>query len=185
MNGTGNSARKGAVVASLLSALLLVGCGGGLTVVTPEIDDARALAGTSSFYIEPVAYDFQRDPDWELSDGEWKVRTDDWSNQFANDCSAADKAVYTGTAAPQGGARVELLITAMNLGTYAFFYKAPGWIQGILTIKDGSGKVIFRGAVDSPGTTQGSDRYSLEGRIKVAHSRVARDVRWLINRTID
>ena len=184
MNVKKLSAHAGALVLCL-SGLLLAGCGGGLTVVTAEIDDANAIASASSFYIEPVQYDVQREPDWELSDSEWKTRTNDWSNRFAADCSAADKAVYTGTAAPQGGARVELLITAMNLGTYAFFYKAPGWIQGILTIKDGSGKVIFRGAVDSPGTTEGHERYSLEGRIAIAHSRVARDVRWLINRTVD
>lgn len=185
MNGMGTSARKGAVIACVLSALLLLGCGGGLTVITPEVDDAAAIASTSAFYIEPVKYDKQPEAEWELSDSEWKVRTNDWSNQFANDCSSADKAVYTGATPPAGGARVEFLVTDMNLGTYAFFYKAPGWIRGILTIKDSGGKAIFRGAVDSHGTTEGTDRYSLEGRIKVAHSRVARDVRWLINRTLD
>ena len=168
-----------------LSGLLLAGCGGSLKVVAPEVDDAAAIASISSFYIEPVQYDVEREPDWELSDSEWKTRTNDWSNQFAEKCTSADKAVYTGTAAPEGGAKVELLITSMNLGTYAFFYKAPGWIRGILTIKDSKGTVIFRGAVDSPGTTEGHERYSLEGRIEVAHSRVARDVRWLINRTLD
>jgi hypothetical protein len=184
MNAEIVTARKGALVVCLMG-LLLAGCGGSLKVVTPEIDDARAIADTSSFHIQPVQFDFERNPEWELSDSEWDVRTGEWNSSFSRDCASADKPVYSGGEPSAGGATVELRVTEMNLGTYAFFYKAPGWIRGVLTITDSKGNVIFRGSVDSPGTTEGYDRYSLEGRIKVAHSRVARDVRWLINRTVD
>ncbi|MCA8914796.1 MAG: hypothetical protein KDB90_05245 [Planctomycetes bacterium] len=189
MNTTQVGARRGAVAASLLlGALLLTGCGGSLRVTTAEVDDAAAIAGQSAFHVKPVSYDFQRDPEWEIPDSDWPTKTSEWSNAFAGECTNADKTVYTlgpGAEASEG-AIVEFTVTDMNLGTYAYFYKSPGRVHGVLTITEAkSGQVIFKGSVDSPGTTDGYDRFSYEGRIKVAHLRVARDVEWLINRKLD
>ena len=185
MNVQSQIARKGAVLACLLVAGLLGGCGGSLRVTTPEVDDAAAISSASSFHVKPVEYDFQRNPDWEISDSDWPTKQDEWTTAFQQECATADRPVSALAAGSEAGdgAIVEFTVTDMNLGTYAYFYKAPGWIRGLLTITDAkSGNVIFRGTVDSPGTTDGYDRFSYEGRIKVAHLRVARDVRWLINR---
>lgn len=171
-----------------LLSLILVGCGGGLRVTTPEIDDAAALEAVSAFHIAQVENTTPINPKWEISEPDWKLKTNEWSSQFAGECGRAEKAVYAlgpGAEAKEG-AVVSFKVTDMNLGTYAYFYKHPGWIKGVLTISDAaSGKVLFRGSVDSMGTTDGTDRFSLEGRIKVAHLRVAQDVAWLIDRKSD
>ncbi|MCZ7604633.1 MAG: hypothetical protein M5U25_00885 [Planctomycetota bacterium] len=171
-----------------LFSVLLVGCGGGLRVTTPEIDDAAALEAVSAFHIAQVENTTPINPEWEISESDWKLKTNEWSSQFAGECGRAEKAVYAlgpGAEAKEG-AVVSFKVTDMNLGTYAYFYKHPGWIKGVLTISDAaSGKVLFRGSVDSMGTTDGTDRFSLEGRIKVAHLRVAQDVAWLIDRKSD
>lgn len=171
-----------------LFSVLLVGCGGGLRVTTPEIDDAAALEAVSAFHIAQVENTTPINPEWEISESDWNLKTNEWSSQFAGECGRAEKAVYAlgpGAEAKEG-AVVSFKVTDMNLGTYAYFYKHPGWIKGVLTITDAaSGKVLFRGSVDSMGTTDGTDRYSLEGRIKIAHLRVAQDVAWLIDRKSD
>lgn len=189
MTASLTTARRGTMLLCLLAtAGLLAGCGGGLRVTTAEIDDAAAIQSQSAFHIRPVQNTTKLNPEWEIEETDWPLKCDEWSASFAGECATAEKAVYAlgpGADAKEG-AIVEFTVSDMNLGTYAYFYKHPGWIHGILTITEAkSGKVIFRGAVDSPGTTDGYDRFSYEGRMKVAHLRVARDVAWLIDRTND
>ena len=176
------------MVLCLLAAGLLGGCGGGLRYITPEVDDAAAIESQSAFHIKPVVNNTNLKPEWEIEMSEWPAKCDEWTSQFAEDCGNAGKAVYVlgPGAEAKAGAIVELTVTDMNLGTYAYFYKAPGWIKGSITITDAkTGNVIFRGSVDAPGTTDGHDRYSYEGRIGVAHRNVGRDVAWLIDRTAE
>ncbi|MBK8205380.1 MAG: hypothetical protein IPK87_01180 [Planctomycetes bacterium] len=179
------ASRVCAVVSCLALVGLLAGCGGGLRVIKPEIDDAAALRSASAFHVKPVTYDFDRNPEWEISDSDWPIKHGEWSSALNTRTADAAKAVYAlgpGAEAKEG-AVIELTVTSMNLGTYAFFYKHPGNIIGIVTIKDAkSGNVMFRGSVESGGTTEGPDRFSYEGRIKVAHERVGRDLAWLIDR---
>lgn len=185
MNVSTLFARRGVVMLCLLGAGLLTGCGGALRVTTAEVDDPAAIRSASSFHVKPVEYQFERDPEWEIEDSDWPTKTGEWSTAFAQEAATADRPVDSLAAGAQAkdGAVVEFTVTAMNLGTYAVFYKAPGWIRGQLTITDAkTGNVMFRGTVDSPGTTDGYDRFSYEGRVKYAHLRVAHDVRWLINR---
>ena len=186
MNTRQTTARKGAMLAALLlGSIVLAGCGGGLRVITPEVDDAAAIQSQSAFHIKPVVNQTNLNPEWEIEESEWPGKCDEWTSQFAEECANAGKSVYTlgpGAEAKEG-ALVEFTVIDMNLGTYAYFYKAPGWIKGAVTITDiKSGKVIFKGTVDSPGTTSGVDRYSYEGRIGAAHRRVGRDIAWLIDR---
>lgn len=182
-------ARLGTMSVCLLAAVgLLAGCGGGLRVTTAEVDDAQAIRSASAFHLKPVEYDFERSAEWEISDAEWPTKTAEWTSAYNREVGGASRPVYTLGEGAQAsdGAVVEFVVTDMNRGMYAFFVKTSGWIRGILTITDASsGNVIFRGSVDSPGTTEGTDRYSYEGRVKVAHLRVARDVEWLINRELD
>jgi hypothetical protein len=171
---------------AVVVATLLAGCGGGLRVTKAEIDDAAGIRNAGAIHIKPVQYDFQRNAEWEISDADWPIKGQEWSSAMNGTAVEGARPVYT--LGPGGeakeGAVVEFVVTDMNLGSYAFFYNHPGRILGVLTIKDAkSGKVLFRGSVDSMGTTDGPDRFSYEGRIKVAHQRVGWDIEWLINRT--
>lgn len=187
MISTAVSNRVCAVACCLALAGLLAGCGGGLRVIKPEIDDAAALRSASAFHVKPVVYDFTPDPEWEIPASDWPTKTKEWSSAFADWTGRTDaKAVYTlgpGSEAKEG-AVIELTVTQMKLGHYAFFSAAPGRIWGKVTITDAkTGNVIFRGSLDSPGSTGTDDVYSYEGRVKTAHEPVARDLRWLIGRT--
>lgn len=166
-------------------AVLLTACSGSLRVTSAEVDDAAAIERASSFHIKPVTYEFQRPADWEIPDNDWPTKTREWSDHFGKRATDSERPVYAlgPGAEPKEGAVVEFVVTEMKLGYYAFFAAGPARIWGRLTITDAkTGKVIFKGAVDSPGSTEGSDRYSYEGRVKTAHTPVADDVRWLIRR---
>lgn len=176
-----------AMLAACVVVSLLSGCGGRMVWTTPEFDDAAALHATSSYHVMPVKYDFQRPAEWEISDSDWPKKCAEWSAALGDTArNARNKPVYVvgPNTEPKDGAIVQFTVTQMRLGTYAFMYVESGRIQGTLTVTDAkNGKVIFKGAVDAPGTTDGTDRYSYEGRMKVAHWRVGEDLAWLFNRT--
>jgi len=169
-----------------LSAVILTGCGGGLRVITPEVDDAAGLRAVTAYHVKPVTYDFEVPADWEIPAKDWPTKTGDWSRAFAEWTSRADgKAVYTlgPSSEAKDGAVIETSVTSMRLGTYAFFVKAPGRISGMVKISDvKSGKVLFKGSFEAMGDSDGTDVLSYEGRVKTAHRPVAADLRWLIER---
>lgn len=169
-----------------LSAVILTGCGGGLRVIKPEVDDAAGLRAVSAYHVKPVSYDFEVPADWEIPANEWPNKTRDWNSAYGSwVAQAGGKPVYIlGTGADsKDGAIIETSVTSMRLGTYAFFVKSPGRINGRVTITDAkSGKVLFKGSFDAMGDHEGSDILSYEGRVKTAHRPVAADLRWLIER---
>jgi len=169
-----------------VSAVVLAGCGGGLRVIKPEVDDAAAIQATTAFHVAPVKYDFDVPAEWEIKSADWPSKTADWSRAFAEWTSRTDKKpvyVLAPGSTASTGARIDMTVTNMKLGTYSFFVNMPGRIWGTVTITDiKSGKVIFKGSFDSPGNHEGSDMYAYEGRVKQAHRPVAEDLTWLINR---
>jgi hypothetical protein len=175
-----------ALLAACVVVSLLSGCGGRMVWTTPELDDAAALHATSSYHVMPVKYDFERPAEWEISDRDWPQKCAEWSAALGDTArNARNKSVYVvgPNTQPKDGAIVQFTVTQMRLGTYAFMFAEAGRIQGVMTVTDAaSGKVIFKGSVDAPGTTEGNDRFSYEGRMKVAHWRVGDDIAWLIRR---
>lgn len=179
-----NTPAKLALVA--FGALLLVGCGGGLRVIKPEVDDVVALRSASAFHVKPVTYDFEVPADWEIPAKDWPVKTGEWNKAYSDWASHTErKPVYAlgpGSEASEG-AVIETSVTSMKLRIYTFFVNALARIWGKVTITDvKSGKVIFKGAFEAPGGSSGHDFLSYEGRVKTAHKPVAEDLAWLINR---
>ncbi|MBX3475631.1 MAG: hypothetical protein KF754_14765 [Planctomycetes bacterium] len=169
-----------------LSAVILTGCGGGLRVIKPEVDDAAGLRAATAYHVMPVSYDFDVPKEWDVSADDWAGKTKDWSREYANGIAAArGKPVYmlSKDAKPGKGAVIETSVTQMKVGTYAFFVKTPGRIWGKVTITDSeSGKVLFRGNFDSTGSTDTGEVMTFGGRVKTAHDPVTWDLRWLIDR---
>ncbi|MCL4731912.1 MAG: hypothetical protein KJ044_15950, partial [Planctomycetes bacterium] len=169
------------LVVVVLSAAILAGCGGGLRVIKPEVDDAAGLRAVTAYHVKPVSYDFEVPKEWDVTTDDWAKKTADWSREYANGIAATRaKPVYTlGPGASVGkGAIIETSVTQMKVGTYAYFVKTPGRIWGKVTITDAeSGKVLFRGSFDSTGSTDTGEVMTFGGRVKTAHDPVTWDLR--------
>ncbi|MBX3458991.1 MAG: hypothetical protein KF696_03365 [Planctomycetes bacterium] len=177
--------RASAAVVVLSLAVLLVGCGGGLRVIKPEVDDAAGLRAVSAYHVAPISYDFDVPAEWDVTEKDWAEKTSDWRRDYSKIIGQADKPVYVlgpGSKATDG-AIIETSVTQMKVGTYAYFFKSPGHIWGSVTIRDAkSGNVLFKGSFDSMGRTDDREVMTFGGRVKLAHEPVAYDLRWLINR---
>jgi hypothetical protein len=167
--------------AALLPLILLAACSS-----TPKAPKEQSpFQRVERFYAAPVIYDFEVPADWELPPGEWDEKTADFTDAFLYRLEVSKRVPISRLDGdvPPGGAKIQLIVTEVDLGFYAGIVRKPAICWGELIFTDSAGVEFARYDVEfrTPGDA-GYQWYTYGGRLASAHDEYAVDVISLIQR---
>lgn len=178
------------VIAPLFVLSLLAGCGAPRFFRTEVLDEA-ALKEISTYHARPVDVQFIRPPTWGLKDYEWDDMMTNGDQAYARGLLVVDKPVMMrvgkdGT--PDSGGVIDVKVTNVKRGHYAFVTWAPAIVDATVTITEAkTGKVVFKGFGQgiTPDRGSGVNNFTWElvgdgGRLKGAFFDLGRDLAWTL-----
>lgn len=168
-------------IAPLILLLLLAACSSTPRGPEPESPFKRI----DRFYAAPVIYDFDVPEDWEIPPGEWDEKMDDFTEAFLHRLEVSKRVPISRLdgRVPSGGAKVELIITDIELGFFGGIVRKAARCWGELVFSDAVGNEFARYDVEfrTPGDA-GYQWYTYGGRLESAHDAYAVDVLSIIQR---